>query len=94
MDLSTVGLRLEAGDYETMDEFEADVRLIFRNCYLFNPPGSPVFNSGTQLEAAFNMKWAEKHSFLSQHGESRPRNKTSYDGDSSDDYDEEDGNLI
>jgi bromodomain-containing factor 1 len=90
MDLSTVDKKLENGDYETAEEFQSDIRLIFSNCYTFNPPGSPVFNFCTQLEAAFNGKWSEKNSFMQQHGESSGRNR-GYDGESS--ADEYDGNI-
>ena len=43
MDLSTVKKKLDQSEYETCEEFEADVRLIFDNCFQFNPPGSDVF---------------------------------------------------
>jgi bromodomain-containing factor 1 len=84
MDLSTVRRKVDLGEYEALDEFEADVRLMFSNCYTFNPPGSEVFSLGTQLEAAFNTKWGEKQSFISQYGETaRSRTKLSYEIDSS-----------
>ncbi|MCJ1271996.1 hypothetical protein MMC22_011902 [Lobaria immixta] len=60
MDLGTVGSKLSHGQYENAKEFEADVRLIFQNCYKFNPPTDPVHGMGKQLEAIFDDKWAEK----------------------------------
>jgi bromodomain-containing factor 1 len=44
MDLSTVGLLLDAGFYATIDAFEADVRRIFRNCYLVYVAFTPGYN--------------------------------------------------
>ncbi|KAJ1912764.1 hypothetical protein IWQ60_009516 [Tieghemiomyces parasiticus] len=58
MDLGTVRKRLEAGDYNSAQEFEADVRLVFKNCYLFNPPDNPVHKMGRTYEAVFDAKWA------------------------------------
>ena len=60
MDISTLNNKLENGQYESADEFEKDVRLMFRNCYAYNPPGSDVSNMGKQLEAIFDRKWKEK----------------------------------
>lgn len=99
MDLSTVERKLDSQEYDGSEDFEADIRLIFSNCYTFNPPGSPVFNFCTQLEAAFNSKWAEKLSFMQQHGEGSSgrfgrNSRPSYDGQSSDDDDEEYCNFI
>ncbi|KAJ3164425.1 hypothetical protein HDU88_005302 [Geranomyces variabilis] len=62
MDLSTMRHKLDAGEYETIDEFAADAKLIFHNCYTFNPPGTDVYKYGQQLEQAFEKKWAEKAS--------------------------------
>ena len=66
MDLSTIRFNLEQGEYETCERFEADIRLMFQNCYAFNPIGTDVFLLGTQLENAFNIKWAEKNHFIQQ----------------------------
>ncbi|KAI8929393.1 hypothetical protein BC831DRAFT_444255, partial [Entophlyctis helioformis] len=69
MDLSTMRRKLDNGVYDTAAEFEADMRLMFNNCYAFNPPGTDVYNLGKRLESAFDAKWSEKTSFLHQHGE-------------------------
>ena len=60
MDLSTVAKKLQSGAYQRAKDFEADVRLIFTNCYKFNPQGNPVREMGKQLEAVFEEKWASK----------------------------------
>jgi bromodomain-containing factor 1 len=60
MDLSTVAKKLQTGAYQRAKDFEGDVRLIFSNCYKFNPSGNPVREMGKQLEAVFEEKWASK----------------------------------
>ncbi|KAK4052387.1 transcription initiation at TATA-containing promoter protein [Microbotryomycetes sp. JL201] len=64
MDLGTVRTKLENGLYPLPPyaPFEADIRLIFRNCYTFNPPGTPVHEMGRRLEAVFDAKWEERPS--------------------------------
>jgi len=59
MDLSTVKKKLENHQYETAKQFEDDVRLMFRNCYKYNPPKNPVYAMGKALERVFNNKWTE-----------------------------------
>ncbi|EMR11523.1 hypothetical protein PNEG_00534 [Pneumocystis murina B123] len=68
MDMSTIQGKLN-NVYNTADEFESDIRQMFRNCYKFNPVGTPVYNMGKRLEAVFDKKWQEKptehHSYSS-----------------------------
>ncbi|KAG0191845.1 hypothetical protein DFQ28_010784 [Apophysomyces sp. BC1034] len=60
MDLSTIERKLNEGDYDTPEEFEVDVRLMFSNCYLYNPPVTPVHKMGKELEKVFADKWKQK----------------------------------
>ncbi|CAG8556475.1 5279_t:CDS:10, partial [Acaulospora colombiana] len=60
MDLSTINSKLENDQYTGAEEFEADIRLMFQNCYTYNGVGSEVHNMGKMLEDVFNKKWAEK----------------------------------
>ncbi|KAG4301879.1 hypothetical protein PCK1_001855 [Pneumocystis canis] len=73
MDMSTIQGKLN-NVYSTADEFESDIRQMFRNCYKFNPVGTPVYNMGKRLEAVFNKKWQEKpsehHTYSSDDSES------------------------
>ncbi|KAI9658430.1 MAG: hypothetical protein M1829_006785 [Trizodia sp. TS-e1964] len=64
MDLGTVSSKLKAGQYENAKEFEADVRLVFSNCYKFNPPGDDVYLMGRDVETLFNEKWAQKQEWI------------------------------
>ncbi|KAI8050928.1 hypothetical protein BDF22DRAFT_694042 [Syncephalis plumigaleata] len=58
MDLSTIRKKLESNTYTNKDAFAADIRLMINNCFLFNPPGTPVYNQGMQLEDVFDEQWA------------------------------------
>lgn len=64
MDLSTIASKLSHGQYENAKEFEADIRLMFQNCYKFNPRSDPVFEMGEKYEGIFNSKWAEKSRWI------------------------------
>lgn len=60
MDLGTVSRNLNNWKYASLEEFERDVRLVFENCYKFNPEGTIVNQMGHRLEDVFNAKWAER----------------------------------
>lgn len=60
MDLSTIERKLNEGDYQNADDFETDMRLMFNNCYLYNPPVTPVHKMGQELEKVFDEKWKQK----------------------------------
>jgi len=60
MDLSTISKKLSEGIYYNAEEFESDVRLMFRNCYTFNPEGTPVNVLGHKLEEHFDQRWLDK----------------------------------
>ncbi|KAI8877363.1 Bromodomain-containing protein [Backusella circina FSU 941] len=60
MDLSTIEKKLNKGAYDSPEEFEDDIRLMFNNCYLYNPATLPINKMGHQLERVFDEKWAQK----------------------------------
>lgn len=64
MDLGTIRTKLDQNLYPMPPyaAFEADMRLVFTNCYIFNPPGTPVHAWGKQTEAAFEDKWSVRPS--------------------------------
>ena len=49
MDLGTVRQKLDAGEYENIDDFADDVRLTFENARKFNPDKHPVHAKATVL---------------------------------------------
>jgi len=60
MDLGTIQTKLANNKYENGDQFFDDVKLVFKNCYAFNPSGTEVNMMGHRLEAIFDKKWAQK----------------------------------
>ncbi|CAI5445520.1 unnamed protein product [Caenorhabditis angaria] len=57
MDLSTVRKRNSNAFYENVDEFAADIQLIFDNCKTFNMDDSPVGQAGINLSKFFQKRW-------------------------------------
>ncbi|KDQ63862.1 hypothetical protein JAAARDRAFT_29913 [Jaapia argillacea MUCL 33604] len=57
MDLSTMRMKLENNEYPNAKKFYDDFKLLCRNCYTFNPPGTPVNHAGLELERLFDDKW-------------------------------------
>ena len=70
MDLSTVDLKLKSGQYENAKEFEADVRLMFSNCYKFNPADHAVHKAGKSYEEIFDEKWSSMKVWIRDHAPS------------------------
>lgn len=67
MDISTVSDKLHSGAYTRAKEFEQDVKLIFQNCYKFNPEGNPVRIMGQQFEDLFNTLLSKKDRWIADH---------------------------
>ncbi|CAJ1049675.1 E3 ubiquitin-protein ligase TRIM33 isoform X2 [Xyrichtys novacula] len=62
MDLSVIRAKLNKRNtrhYHSVDEFVADVYLMFRNCAKFNYPDSEVAQAGRSLESFFTSKLKE-----------------------------------
>lgn len=64
MDLGTIQNKLDGNQYEKARDFEEDVRLVFKNCYKFNPEGDFVNQRGHELEELFDRKWATKDDWI------------------------------
>ncbi|KAM4717836.1 bromodomain-containing protein 4 isoform 2-T2 [Anableps anableps] len=59
MDLSTIKAKLETKQYRDPQEFAADVRLMFSNCYKYNPPDHEVVSMARKLQDVFEMRFAK-----------------------------------
>jgi bromodomain-containing factor 1 len=57
MDMSTMRKKLEAGEYPNASKFFDDFKLMIRNCFTFNPAGTPVNQAGIELQRLFDEKW-------------------------------------
>lgn len=54
------------GHYEAVEDFVRDIRLIFKNCYEFNPKGTEIYSYARILEDNFEQlleKWLPNVSF-------------------------------
>lgn len=89
MDLSVITDNLNSGQYESAKDFETHMRLMFRNCYKFNPPGTPVHIMGRELEAIFDAEWQRKARYIADHTVSNAASPDSSD-ESGDDESEDD----
>uniref|UniRef100_A0A8U8BKV9 Uncharacterized protein n=1 Tax=Geospiza parvula TaxID=87175 RepID=A0A8U8BKV9_GEOPR len=59
MDLSTIKRKMENRDYRDAQEFAADVRLMFSNCYKYNPPDHDVVAMARKLQDVFEFSYAK-----------------------------------
>lgn len=59
MDLATAEGKLRANKYASANDFAQDVRLIFENCFKYNPASGPIYKMGSKLQEAFESKWAQ-----------------------------------
>ncbi|EGO04328.1 hypothetical protein SERLA73DRAFT_68025 [Serpula lacrymans var. lacrymans S7.3] len=57
MDMSTMRKKLENHDYSNAFKFFDDFKLMIRNCFQFNPSGTPVNQAGIELQRLFDEKW-------------------------------------
>jgi bromodomain-containing factor 1 len=91
MDLGTMGEKLATGNYQTAKEFENDMNQVFKNCFKFNPVGSPVHDQGREMEALFKTLWAGKAEYLAKHtpGKAQSLDSSSSRSDDSEEEEEE-----
>lgn len=59
MDLSTVKKKMDGRDYQDAQAFAADIRLMFSNCYKYNPPDHEVVAMARKLQDVFEMRFAK-----------------------------------
>lgn len=59
MDLGTVKQKMDNREYRSANAFASDVRLIFTNCFTYNPPDHEVVAMARQLCSLFEMRYAK-----------------------------------
>ncbi|KAB5549259.1 hypothetical protein PHYPO_G00065370 [Pangasianodon hypophthalmus] len=59
MDLSTVKKKMDGREYPDAQSFASDVRLMFSNCYKYNPPDHEVVAMARKLQDVFEMRFAK-----------------------------------
>ena len=57
----TVKNKLEGGLYNTAEEFAEDVKLVFSNSMIYNPPESPVHVDALSLNYKFHQDFYLEH---------------------------------
>lgn len=76
MDMTTYERKLYEYQYSNEDELAEDIRLMFRNCYKYNPPNHLVHTLGQEFEEIFERQWAKLHGIKkksSKHHSSKKR---------------------
>ena len=90
MDISTIEKKLKDGQYENAKEFHEDWKLMFGNCFKFNPPSHDVHQLGKQFEEVYDEKWKGKAQWIREHAPpSGPQSPDSSDAEEDSDEDEE-----
>ncbi|KAM8933817.1 bromodomain-containing protein 3 isoform 2-T2 [Pelodytes ibericus] len=59
MDLSSVKKKMDVREYPDAQAFAADIRLMFSNCYKYNPPDHEVVAMARKLQDVFEMRFAK-----------------------------------
>ncbi|XP_051519644.1 bromodomain-containing protein 2-like isoform X2 [Myxocyprinus asiaticus] len=59
MDLSTIKRKVEHREYRDALQFAADIRLMFSNCYKYNPPDHDVVAMARKLQDVFEFSFAK-----------------------------------
>ncbi|XP_051690366.2 LOW QUALITY PROTEIN: bromodomain-containing protein 3 [Oryctolagus cuniculus] len=59
MDLSTVKRKMDSREYPDAQGFAGNVRLMFSNCYKYNPPDHEVVAMARKLQDVFEMRFAK-----------------------------------
>ncbi|KAK2835998.1 hypothetical protein Q5P01_016482 [Channa striata] len=57
MDLSSIKKKVDQRQYANAKEFAADVRLMFSNCYKYNPPAHEVVYMARKLQEIFEARY-------------------------------------
>ncbi|KAI0008603.1 putative Bromodomain testis-specific protein [Xylariaceae sp. FL0662B] len=58
MDLNTIKEKMDRGEYKAAEDFVADVRQIFHNCYTYWDPSSPMWSTCERFQKTFEEKLA------------------------------------
>ena len=59
IDLGTIRKKMDNREYNNGVVFANDVRLVFSNCYKYNPPDNEVVQLAHKLQDIFEVRWAK-----------------------------------
>ena len=68
MDLMTMKGKMERREYGTDEEFLADMRQIFDNCFTYWKKGDPMWLAGEKLQKTFEEKFTQMNKWISKMG--------------------------
>ncbi|KAK7423476.1 hypothetical protein QQZ08_009045 [Neonectria magnoliae] len=68
MDLSTIKAKMDRKEYTDDEQFAADVRQIFENCFKYWKKGDPMWNAGEKLQKTFEDKFSHMNKWISKMG--------------------------
>ncbi|KAI8057468.1 Bromodomain-containing protein [Thamnidium elegans] len=80
MDMTTYEKKLYSGEYTHENQLAEDIRLMFRNCYAYNPPEHEINLYGHQLEQVFEKTWEKLHHTKSKDKKSSKKQRTAEKG--------------
>ncbi|KAI0392121.1 putative Bromodomain testis-specific protein [Xylariaceae sp. FL0594] len=66
MDLGTIKKKMDAGEYGSAEEFEADVKQIFENCYAYWGRTHEMSAAAERFQKSFEEKYAEMFKWMSK----------------------------
>ncbi|KAL7629038.1 hypothetical protein AAE478_000556 [Parahypoxylon ruwenzoriense] len=66
MDLTTIKDKMNNHEYSNHEEFVADVRQIFKNCYTYHTEGSPMWLNCQKFERTFEEKYGTMSKWISK----------------------------
>ncbi|WFD27653.1 hypothetical protein MNAN1_002654 [Malassezia nana] len=85
--------KLKSGGHADLAAFDADMQLMFRNCFTFNPPDSDVYIMGARLKDVYETKMQKKPvppPFPAEDDD----DDDDEDGDDDDEMDEDETNAV
>lgn len=59
MDFSTIQKKMDSSQYTNVDDFAEDIRLVFTNCFSYNPPTSQICHMAGTLSKLFEKKFKQ-----------------------------------
>ncbi|KAM4056934.1 bromodomain-containing protein [Hirsutella rhossiliensis] len=68
MDLNTIKAKMDRRDYTHEDEFVADMRQIFDNCFTYWAKGDPMWAAGEKLQRTFEDKYSHMNKWIAKMG--------------------------
>lgn len=86
--------KLKSGGHPDLAAFDADMQLMFRNCFTFNPPDSDVYIMGATLKDVYEAKMQKKPVPPPFPADDDDEDEDDDEDDDDDDEDDDDANTV